>query len=113
MVKGMEDGSMQSQVVWLSYDLSIDGDYANLYTWLDKQGARECGDNIAFLLFSFKKDLVAELKRSLAKEVSIRKKDRVYMIFQDQGGNLKGRFIYGRRRAAPWRGYVEISGPDY
>ncbi|MHB9292468.1 hypothetical protein Holit_01566 [Hollandina sp. SP2] len=33
--------------VWLSYDLGIKGDYANLYIWLDEHKALECGDSIA------------------------------------------------------------------
>ena len=113
MVKDKEADHMKNQIIWLSYDLSIDGDYENLYTWLDKHGARECGDNIAFLLFSFKKDLVAEIKKSLKDIISIRKKDRIYMIFEDGNGKAKGRFIFGRRKAAPWRGYAEISDPNF
>ncbi len=104
---------MKKHILWLSYDLGIDGDYENLYSWLDKHDARECGDSIAFVNFSVKKDPVAEIKKSLKDAVSIRKKDRIYLIFKDASGNIKGRFIFGRRKAAPWRGYAEISDPNF
>ena len=35
---------MQEQMIWLSYDLGVDGDYENLYAWLDHKEAKECGD---------------------------------------------------------------------
>ncbi len=36
---------MENRIIWLSYDLGIQGDYPSLYEWLDKHQAKECGDN--------------------------------------------------------------------
>lgn len=36
--------------IWISYDLGADGDYAGMYTWLDRHNAVECGNSMASLL---------------------------------------------------------------
>lgn len=33
------------QLIWISYDLGVSGDYENLYAWLDDHGAKECGQS--------------------------------------------------------------------
>jgi hypothetical protein len=45
---------------WLSFDLGLQGDYDNLYAWLDKQGAQECGDSVA--TFEVKENARADRK---------------------------------------------------
>jgi hypothetical protein len=50
------------KIAWMSFDLGVQGDYEGLYRWLDAQGARECGDNLALFSFASKKDLPAEVK---------------------------------------------------
>jgi hypothetical protein len=38
--------------------------------------------------------------------VEINKKTRIYVIFRDaKTKKMKGKFILGRRKAAPWAGY--------
>jgi hypothetical protein len=44
------------------------------------------------------------MKEDLSNSVEIDiKKDRIYVI-REVGGKAKGRFIFGRRRNAPWTG---------
>lgn len=95
---------MRTASVWLSFDLGVDGDYENLYFWLDRRDAVECGDNLAYFRFEYKRDLVAELQRELRKTLSVRPRDRVYVIYPAPQGKHKGRFILGRRKPGPWAG---------
>jgi len=98
---------MTKKPVWISFDLGVRGDYEGIYQFLDAHGAKECGDSLGFLLFEFKKDLLAELKRDLANSVTMDKRTRIYVIFPDENGVHKGRFITGgRRKRAPWFGYA-------
>jgi len=96
------------KTVWLSYDLSVKGDYEGLYKWLDNVGASECGDSLAYFKIDTPDgmdvpDFVAD---SLRADVKFGKSDRVYLIWRnDQEGLNKGRFIIGNRKASPWKGY--------
>ncbi len=90
--------------IWLSYDLGINGDYEGLYSWLDDRDAQECGDSVAYLPFSYDGDLVESLKAELRSAVSMNKRTRIYAVYKDDG-RLKGRFMFGGRRRAPWEGY--------
>jgi hypothetical protein len=101
---------MQSRV-WLSYDLGIDGDYENLYSWLDSKEAVECGDSCASFFYSFRKDLVQELLKELKASVELRSKDRIYII-SVRGNKIFGKFIYGKRKRAPWAGYAVEPGEE-
>lgn len=91
--------------VWISFDLGVSGDYEGMYTWLDNHGAKECGDNVAFLKYEPQGDLVEALKKSLKNSVDLTKKSRVYVIYRTEGSRLRGVFLFGKRRRAPWTGY--------
>jgi len=93
--------------VWLSFDFGIKGDYEGIYTWLAAKKAKECGDNVACLWYEHAGELLADLKRDLNKAVDLSAKSRIYVIHLVDG-RMKGRFIFGRRRPAPWAGYAEI-----
>ncbi|HEX72023.1 MAG TPA: hypothetical protein ENN65_01765 [Candidatus Hydrogenedentes bacterium] len=94
------------QLVWLSFDLGVNGDYENMYSWLDAQEAKECGDSMACFSFEYEQDLFKEIKKAIAESVSIdKKKDRIYVVSLVQG-TMKGRFLIGKRRRAPWTGYA-------
>lgn len=97
---------MEKQLIWIAYDIGIDGDYENLYSWLDSHDARECGNSIAALYFDYKEDLAAELKSDLNDNVVIKNENRIYLIYRDQDGRMKGKFIFGRRKPSPWMGYA-------
>ena len=104
---------MKKQLIWLSYDLGINGDYPNLYSWLDSHNARECGDSMAAFEFEYQKNLVAELKQALKRTLKTKKSDRIYLIYKNEECKLKGSFIIGRRKPAPWKGYAQISEPGF
>ena len=98
----------KSKQFWLSYDLGIDGDYDNLYKWLDEIGARECGDGLC----SFKLDVSDEepagavLRAIKNRKVKLRSKDRLYLIWRTREKLVSGKFIHGSRRNGPWTGYA-------
>lgn len=91
-------------LVWLSFDLGVSGDYENMYAWLDDHQAKECGDSVASFRFSCDGDLPESLKTEIENAVSLNKRSRVYVVYRDEG-KLKGRYIIGRRKSAPWDGY--------
>ena len=94
------------QLIWLSYDLGVGGDYEGLYSWLDDQKARECGNGVACMMVTYDGTLLETLRDELMKNVSLNKKSRIYVTYKD-GEKRKGRFIFGRRKQPPWEGYGE------
>jgi hypothetical protein len=95
-----------TKLIWLSFDLGVKGDYEGLFAWLDSHQARECGDNLAVFHYEFKKNLLVELKKDINKAVEIDRRSRCYVIYLDaEASKMKGRFIFGKRRNAPWTGY--------
>jgi hypothetical protein len=105
------------KLVWLSYDLSITGDYSNLFQWLDEHDAVECGDCIACFKYDFKTNLKQELQKDLKSKIKIDvKKDRLYLISPkkdvDNREKYFGTFLFGRRKASPWIGYAAKDSLD-
>lgn len=102
------------KTIWLSYDLGVKGDYPSLYTWLDNHKANECGDSIAVIKYEVAEgeDLPNKLKLELVEAIDFGKTDRVYLIWRSNEGLLAGRFIIGKRKAAPWKGYGEAITVD-
>lgn len=93
------------KAVWLSFDLGLKGDYQGFYTWLDKNNARECGDNFAFIKKECNDDVFDMIKKELSEEIELRNDDRIYLVYRDKEGKIKGKFLNGRRKPAPWEGY--------
>ena len=62
-----------NQVLWISYDLGVKGDYEGLYAWLEDHNAEECGNSVAFLHYEYRIDLLPELKDELSRNVSLGK----------------------------------------
>ena len=93
-------------MIWLSYDLGVDGDYENLYYWLDSHNARECGDSIATFVYEYSGNIVDEIKSEIEDTIDLRKKDRFYLIYKSEDGKFKGSFLFGKRKRSPWAGYV-------
>jgi hypothetical protein len=91
--------------VWISFDLGIKGDYEGMYVWLDKQGAKECGDNLACFSYSHPtSDILKDIKDDLGKSVALdTHKNRIYVV-RVVDGQTKGSFIFGSRRNPPWAG---------
>ncbi|MCY7350516.1 MAG: hypothetical protein LH606_07590 [Cytophagaceae bacterium] len=98
---------------WLSYDLGLKGDYPGLYAWLDSYQAEECGYGLAVFKFECQtNDPVIEIDAELRKRVQFDEtKDRVYLIWRDNEKSVNaGKFLVGRRKAAPWEGYAVSEG---
>lgn len=93
--------------LWMSYDLGVQGDYPNLYEWLDDLDAVECGNSVAYFKYEYTslENLLDELKRDLTKRVSLNPQNRIYVVFRKNDGSFAGRFIFGKRKANPWEGY--------
>lgn len=89
--------------VWVSFDLGIKGDYEGMYTWLDRHDAKECGDSVACFSYDHSGDLLQDIKQDLSDSVELDAKSRIYVI-RLVDGKMKGAFIFGRRRNAPWAG---------
>ena len=92
-------------MIWLTYDLGIRGDYEGLHAWLDEHDAKECGDRVALVKYDAKRDVVKELKKDLSDAFTSDRRTRIYLIYLDNATKkLKGTFLFGRRRDAPWKG---------
>lgn len=90
---------------WISYDLGVNGDYESLYSWLDTQNAKECGNSVAYLQkYSHEGNLMEYLRKEIENDVSLDKRSRIYVI-RKENGKFKGSYLVGHRRAAPWKGY--------
>lgn len=90
---------------WLSYDLGLRGNYDELYEWLDRLDARECGEAMA----TFESDETREqIKSELGKLLG--KSARVYLIGKTKSGKFSGSFIVGQRKRSPWQGYARVGG---
>jgi len=95
----------KEKLVWISFDLGVSGDYEGMYAWLDTHNGKECGDSLAALKYEPKHDIVAELKSDIKKSVELNKKSRIYVIYRSDDGKMKGSFLCGARKQAPWTGY--------
>lgn len=104
----------QSKQFWLSYDFGIDGNYNQLFQWLDSVKAVECGDSVASfqlnLNFKSSDDIPKTALKKIKEHVQLRKQDRLYLIWRD-GSKVRGEFIHGQRHRSPWAGYA-VEGPE-
>lgn len=93
-------------MVWLSYDLGVQGDYEGLYQWLDNQDAKECGNSVAVFSYPYDASFPENLAENLQREVEIIKRSRIYIFYHDpESKKAKGKFLFGTRKAPPWSGY--------
>lgn len=96
-----------TKTFWICYDLGLRGDYTGLYAWLDSHKAKECGDSLAVFEFDCGAHFIEEIKSELTNKVKFNKEDRIYLIWKDpQKDLIKGRFIIGQRKPAPWEGFA-------
>jgi len=97
------------KMVWLAFDLGLQGDYEGLYTWLAKHGALECGDGLARLRYPAGPKSIAsfleKLQKSLRGGVKFDDRARIYVIFRDKNA-IRGRWLVGHRRRSPWEDYL-------
>ena len=93
------------QGIWISFDLGVRGDYEGLYGWLDAHKAEECGDSFGHLWYEYEGDLIESLSKDIEDAIDVTKKTRIYVVWRNRdNGKMNGRFIIGRRKAAPWAG---------
>ncbi len=99
--------------LWLSFDLGVKGDYESMYAWLDNHQATACGDNMAFMKYEVPERSADEMLRQVTKDlrasIDFKNSDRIYIAYLADDGSLKGRFVIGKRRAAPWQGYGDAA----
>lgn len=105
---------MKKKLIWLSYDLGIGGDYEGLYKWLDSHKADECGPSLAVIKdYTVEKDLIKEITEEIRSNIKIDNNTRIYIIYRDDiAKTIKGRFIFGGRKRAPWEGYAMEDVPE-
>ena len=96
------------KLVWISFDLGVNGDYEGMYAWLDNHAAKECGDSVAIIQHEPRGDLIAELQQELKTNVKLTARSRVYMIYRGDDGKIKGTWLVGSRKQAPWTGYGSL-----
>ena len=94
--------------VWLSYDVGVQGDYEGLYLWLDKQKAKECGASVACFSYEHTGDLLQSLIKDLKKNIKVTTRSRFYVMYLGKDKRMKGQFIMGSRKSAPWIGYADF-----
>lgn len=103
---------IKQKTFWISYDLGIKGDYPGLYTWLDNQHAKECGDSLAVFHRKLTPNIdtvntiVSQIESEISAQVKMLETARIYLIFKEDKTELvKGKFLFGGRKRAPWEGY--------
>jgi len=96
---------MADKTIWISFDLGLKGDYTGLYAWLDKYAAKECGNSLAVLKYDIEGNIPESIEQDIQKSVQLAPTDRVYVIWKDDTGLVKGKFINGGRKRAPWIGF--------
>ena len=109
------------KAIWISYDFGLKGDYTGLFTWLDNHNAFECGNGLAFFRYDIgnlkisdnSKELVNKISSDIKEYVKLSKADRLYIIWKDGLTNhVRGEFISGNRKQAPWEGYGKLKGDN-
>ncbi len=107
------------KIIYLTYDLGVNGDYTGMYTWLAKLDAQECGENSCRFVYEFKtvnhddsnddtKKALTELQEEVKQNVNLKANDRIYVssdFFVKDEKRLVGAFIVGKRKQNPWQGY--------
>lgn len=98
--------------IYLSFDLGLRGDYDGLYAWLDKYKAKECGAGLALLDYpDTGTEFMETLEKELLHEVAFDNNDRLYVVWRENDGSkLKGKFLRGNRKSAPWVGFAPVPG---
>jgi hypothetical protein len=97
--------------IWISYDLGIEGDYDSLYSWLDGHQAKECGANVATLVYPSEGNLIATLKSDLSRATKLKPRSRLYVVYCKEGV-VHGKFLYGGRISPRWSGFAGLGAAE-
>ena len=104
--------------LWLNYDFGLRGNYDGLYNFLDSHQARDCGNGLAYFEYDNPDhlnpdELIERLKTELQTAVAPGPGDRIYVIWrqdeEESAIKIKGKFLFGNRKTAPWNGYSTLS----
>ncbi len=93
----------ESRLWWLAVELGVRSDPRALYEWLDRLGAKECGEGLAvFRLAASEVQAVAQVSELVPVGA------RAYLIgrHDDINRGMFGRFIHGGRQRPPWEGFA-------
>ena len=82
---------------WISFDLGLKGSYEDLFEWLDKMDAAECGPFVA----TFSTPKTREQVSNELKFITNDSNARAYIIDMKKGGG----FLFGKRKRPPWSGF--------
>lgn len=76
---------------------------------MDSVGAIECGDSVAFFEKKYSGSPLKSMLEEIKEFVSINQETRFYVVYSDPNtGKVKGKFLLGRRKRAPWWGYSPV-----
>ena len=76
-------------------------DTSSVYTWLSQHHALECGVGTAFVPdYEYETMFYNELAEDLLKLADSLK--RAYVVYSEDTGNMRGRFVIGERSVNPW-----------
>ena len=113
--------TMKSRI-WLSYDLGLHGDFPGLYRFLDNQDAQEIGHSSATFMFETQAEdeegFLRALETKIKEVMEVDKNTRLYVVCasKDQNGAITrvyGKFLNGRRKSNPWKGYGDSDAAEY
>jgi hypothetical protein len=99
------------KTVWISFDLGVSGDYEGMYAWLAEHDAKECGDSMALVkVDDARGGIVPAVRRDIKKSVKLTPRSRMYMVYRNEDDKVKGTWLVGSRKQAPWTGYGKLVG---
>ena len=76
-------------------------DTSSVYAWLSQHHALECGVGTAFVPdYEYETMFYNELAEDLLKLADSLK--RAYVVYPEDTGNMRGRFVIGERSVNPW-----------
>lgn len=108
----MGKASAKEKSFWLCYDFGIRGDYQSLFQFLDEHNAIECGAGMAYFTVPIENNsdpdieeaVILRTKNAIVDRIKTTTGDRLYLIWRQQN-SVKGVFLVGNRKDAPWVGY--------
>lgn len=93
----------------LNYDLGIESNYKNLYSFLDELNAKEIGVCSVTFEMEFSRDnfetVFNEMKEKIWRNLKINDDDSYYIIAVDNDGEMKGGFLFNYKKRNTWRGF--------
>src|SRR4051795_480352 len=102
---------LTAHIVWITFDLGLDGDYKGLYAWLDAHDANGCGESVAVLTYHCEGSIPDRIRDDLGTSIGIDADTSIYVIYRDLATNEnRGAFIFGERRVAVWNGCASSGG---